>query len=232
MKKIGIIIISMLLILGLAGCKEETKNEDVVGGFSIEGSVAGTLPESAQEAFDKVMEGFTGVGYEPLACIGQQVVAGMNYAILVKSQVVSPDSKAELKVMYIYSPISAEPEIKEIVDFKLIDYLNGEITIENNTTELLGGWNVPEDGGLNAMPQQLATATSALFSTYTDLLIEPLACVGTQVVAGTNYALVCRGKVDENSRSSLYMVEIYDGIDGTQKILSVCPIDLIGLNSK
>lgn len=233
MKKLFITLLSLLLILCLVGCKQEKEEEsqgEIAGGFNVSGSIAGTLPESAQAAFNEVMEGFTGVGYEPLACIGQQVVAGMNYAILAKSKVVSPDAKEELKVIFIYVPVTGDPEITEIADFNLLDYLNDEIKIEDNTEELLGGWNVPEEGGLNAMPQELATATSVLYN-YQDLSLEPLACVGTQVVAGINYALICRGKVNEG-RPSLYMVKIFDGVDGTQKILSICPIGLASLKTK
>lgn len=233
MKKISVLLVFALVVTFMfASCAKTAEPEpiteptgepipDIVGGFSTEGAIAGSLSEAAKTAYDEATAGID-AEYAPLGCVGSQVVAGMNYAILVKDG----DS---LKVLFIYKPLNDKASITETADFNMLDYLNDSIEIVKADEDIVGGWGVPTDGGLTAMPQGLASATSKAFSEYKDLIINPIACVGTQVVAGTNYALVCAGKTDEDARSNLYMVKLYDGVDGTNEILSICPIDITAL---
>lgn len=233
MKKVALFLIFIFLIaLMFTGCGSKvdpepitepaddlTSIDDVVGGFSTYNTVASELSERAQEAFDEATADYD---YTPLACVGTQVVAGTNYAILVK------DSD-NLKIVFIYKPLQEEASITSIANFNILDYLGDEINIVKTDEGVVGGWNVPTDGGLTKMPQELATATSVAFGDYKDLILTPLACVGTQVVAGTNYALVCAGQTAEGTRAALYMVKLYDGVDGTREILSISPIDVTAL---
>lgn len=233
MKKISVLLVFALLATFMfAGCTKTVDPEPttepteepipaIAGAFSTEGAIAGDLSEIVKTAYDEAVANLD-VEYTPLGCVGSQVVAGMNYAVLVKDG----DS---IKVLFIYKPLSGQASITETADFNILDYLNDDIDIIKANEDIVGGWGVPTDAGLTTMPERLATATSKAFADYKDLVISPIACVGTQVVAGTNYALVCSGKTDKDAKSNLYMVKLYDGIDGTVEILSICPIDITAL---
>ena len=76
--------------------------EGFVGGYYC-GDAAGSAIESRiADAFAKATEDLLGVHYEPLAVIGQQVVAGVNYAIVVKATTVTADPVSAIGVVKLY----------------------------------------------------------------------------------------------------------------------------------
>lgn len=217
-KKYGLYAFTILFFIVMcAGCgkKEESKNEKLDGGYNISSSVAGTLPEKALKAFKSATKDDD--KYEPLACMGTQVVSGTNYMILAKE-------KDSLKVLVIYEDLKQKTSIMGTHDFNLLDYLNNNDISQKE--DIVGGWNVPTEGNLNAMPQNLASAWSESFAKYKEIKLEPLACLGTQVVAGTNYVVLARGVAKGEKTSNLYVVVIYDDLDNNASITSVSYIDL------
>ena len=91
---------------------------DFAGGWSCEEACGGALGEDAQSAFDKAFEGFAGVGYQPLAVLGTQVVAGCNYAILAKATAVTAEPCSALAVVYVYADLQGGAEILGITGFE------------------------------------------------------------------------------------------------------------------
>ncbi len=83
--------------------------------------------------------------------------------------------------------------------------------------QVAGGWTTPEDGTITAEAQAaFDKAVKPGGMAYT-----PVALVGTQVVAGTNYALVCIGKgTAPEAKPSPYLVIVYADLNGGAKILS------------
>ena len=76
-----------------------------------------TIPGDAKHVFDKALEGFTGVGYTPLA-VATQVVEGTNYCYLCKGVVVYPGAPELVVKMYIYKPLDGSPHITQIVEIR------------------------------------------------------------------------------------------------------------------
>lgn len=216
MNKIVTILMVLLLTSGLSGCNK--KDNNMTGAYEINNSIAGTMPDDAKEAFNEAISADLNSD-EALACIGQQIVNGKNYAYLVKE-------KDELMIMFVYKPIGKTAEITSRKSFNMTDYINGEINIVKDSEELMGGWNVPLEGGLNTMPQELATSLSKAFLDFKDLKLEALACLGSQVVAGTNYAILARGKTSDDTKTNLYMTVVYVDLNSNVKITSINPIDV------
>lgn len=213
--------IGLLLVATCVGCgKEEKEEEMITGGYSISETVAGTLPENALRAFNNATN--NDGKYVPLACMGTQVVAGTNYMILTKTE-------EKLVVLVIYEDLNQTATITNTYDFNLTDYITNNTNVTDNTN-LAGGWNVPSEGNLDAMPQQLATAWSEAFLDFKEISLEPLACLGTQVVAGTNYAMLARGTLDGETLN-LYMVIIYNDLDNNASVTSASQIDLTKINT-
>lgn len=100
-------------IVDLAGDGSEV----LPGGWSIAEDAA--MTEDVQAAFDKAMESLLGVDYEPVAVIGSQVVAGMNYKILCRSTVVAPGAQPGYSLVTIYNALDGHAEVLEITDVTL-----------------------------------------------------------------------------------------------------------------
>ena len=190
--------------------------QPLVGGYRVENAVAGTLPERAKTAFDEATADLDGVGYTPLACLGEKEDA--QFLILAKAQTVAPGAAARLAVLV----LSDAPAVSSVVDFPLLSYLTGSV---DTTIAALDGFRIPEEGGLTAMPQRLATAASDALGKFTDLRLEALACAGEQVVAGTNYALICRG-TNAAGETGLFVAVVYADLKGGARVTAVTPLDL------
>lgn len=151
------------------------------GGWSVNGSyVSMSKNPEAKAAFKKATEELTGVSYKAIALLGTQVVAGTNYAILCKATGVYPDAQPEIRVMYIYEDLQGNAEI------------TGFQTIIG---ELLPGGFSANTGKLT--PSRNKTVYSAYKKAMKDLegvSYSPAAYLGSQVVAGTNYLILCRSK--------------------------------------
>ena len=74
------------------------------------------IPENVKAAFDKALEGLVGHTYEPIAILGTQVVSGMNYCLLCKTTVVTPDAPVSYTLVYIYEALDGTAEILRIQD--------------------------------------------------------------------------------------------------------------------
>ena len=73
-------------------------------------------PRRREAAFEKAMEGLVGCTYEPIAILGSQVVSGMNYCLLCKTTVVTPDAPVSYTLVYIYEALDGTAEILRIQD--------------------------------------------------------------------------------------------------------------------
>ena len=82
--------------------KIEFSGAGLAGGYYY-GDAAGAAVDGAiAEAFEKAAKGLLGVRYEPLAVIGQQAVAGVNYAVVVKATTVSAEPVSAVGVVTLY----------------------------------------------------------------------------------------------------------------------------------
>lgn len=92
--------------------------EQVPGGWDCTEAAGGSLDADAKEAFDKAMEGMTGVSYEPILQLGTQVVAGTNYAILCKATSATAEPVTKLAVLVIYADLEGGASLSTICPFE------------------------------------------------------------------------------------------------------------------
>ncbi len=186
----------------------------LVGGWSVNDSyVAMSKNPEAKAAFKKATEGLTGVSYKAIAVLGTQVVAGTNYAILCKATTVYPGAQPEIKVMYIYEDLMGNAEI---TGFQTII---GEMS----------------DGGFSVNTGKLTPSKNkTVYSAYKKAMKEldgvsytPVAYLGSQVVAGTNYLMLCRSKVVYPGASCEWsLVTVYKDLKGKASALNIETLEL------
>ena len=217
MKKLLALILAALLGASLAFCltscddEEKTDNgksgDEIVGGWSSPDSVK--LTDEATNALKKATEKLAGGTYEPIALLGTQVVAGTNYRILCTFTPATEGADASYTIVTVYEDLEGNAEITEI--------LNSNAKV-NVTAEVIdGGWVAPETPDVT---EEAGKALQAAVSQMVGAQYNPLALIGTQVVAGTNYCLLCEiTPVVENPESHYSVVTVYQGADGTTSVV-------------
>lgn len=114
MKQTIIRIVVLTLVLAL--CAAFALAEPMEGGWNNVPCVAAELPEDAQAAFDKALDGLVGAKYTPAALLSTQVVAGMNYCILCQITPVVPDATPTWALVYIYADLQGNAEITNVYE--------------------------------------------------------------------------------------------------------------------
>ena len=245
MKKLLVVLLSLLIFTGCSSEKQEVVDqpvveepveevvpevgpidteENLVGGWSINTS----LPEMNDAIFNNARQKPTDAIYSPIVLLGTQPVAGENLMYLAYSRNDYSDTKPSLKVVTVYNNIESEGDasIIKVADFDLLSYLDGYGT---NTPEgLMGGWQDNDQ-----QPNLLSTEEKEVFDKAIAGLVgmayTPIATLATQVVAGTNYAFLAITTEDYPIRH-LYVIKVYADLQGNAEITNECGIDLSSFN--
>ena len=90
---------------------------ELVGGWSVSENTEVT--DEVRTLVQSATEGLLGVGYEPVAYLGSQVVAGSNHCVLCKATVVVPNAKPYYVLMYIYRDLEGKCSILKIEEITL-----------------------------------------------------------------------------------------------------------------
>ena len=235
MKKLLVILLSILMVMGLAACTNNTPtdeptdeptveptdgNDVVAGGWQIVDS----LPEMDDAIFNEARQGYVGMELSPLQILGTQPVSGENIAYLCYGTTVAANPVTALKIAIVYDDGNKNYEITNVADFNIEDYLDGE----GQTTPdgLMGGWKDNTE-----LPNMLDDKANAVFEKATEGLVgvgyTPVALLGTQVVAGTNYAFLALGTtVTADPMTHLYVISVYEDLSGNTTINNICGINL------
>ena len=240
MKKILILIMTFALALTFTACGSSDEDEAegsgegteiMTGAWTVNDKGYVTiLPDDVALAFEKAAANMDGGELVPLNLMSEQVVAGKNYQILCAFTPATEDPITTLKVAVLYVDTEGNGEFTNIADFDLDDYV-GDIAGDDNEPEedvdqMVGGWHPPEYIEPAEMPDDVTKAFNSAFEGYTGSDVDPLAFVGSQVVSGSNYAILCKfTTVTEDPISSIGIVTIYVDTEGNASILHIEDID-------
>ncbi len=218
MKKSFILMLAALLLIGMTACgaKKEPEPEPetpVAGGWTLTATEEVTLPQAEKDIFSKAAKS----GMIPIALVGEQVVAGKNYMFLCA------ENGAYLMAV-IYLDLQGNAEMTQSSAFSLTDYTQGDS--ETPAEPLAGGWAAPDTLTVLPLPEKAQTAFDKAIDGFVGSDIEPMALLGTQVVAGTNYAILCRvTPVVPDAVSTVQVVTVYADLQGNAEFTSFCALD-------
>ncbi len=102
-------------VTGLGASKAEASFVDAPGGWREVNSLI--LDKEVKAAFDTAVKNTKYEKYSPIALLGQQVVSGMNYQILVRTNQNNAKT-SKYMIFKIYQPLNSTAEITEVYDFK------------------------------------------------------------------------------------------------------------------
>lgn len=232
MKKYSILIVVALSAALLLGCGSSPKSESpapqeteapavqeisepLAGGWAVPESFE--ITDEQRAAFEKAVEGMVGADYELLACLGTQVVAGTNYALLCSVRAVSPDAEPSFTVAYVYADLQGGAELLGFRDLTP----NGEFVQDAQAP--VGGWQVPaeEADGLAAFEKAMEGLTGVNY--------VPIRVIGEQLVSGTNYCVLTQATtVYPGAAPYCALVFVYRDLSGSVELKDIQELPIPG----
>lgn len=166
------------------------------------------IPGEFIKVFDKATETLAGAQLTPVAYIASQVVAGTNHLVLCSMTATVPDAKPVYAIVTVYENLEGNAEITNIVE--------SDIPAASDAEGIVGGWTPSETPALtDESKKALEKASEAL----TGADYKPIALLATQVVAGTNYELLCKMTATvPNATGEYVIVHVYADLQGNAEI--------------
>ena len=97
----------------------------------------------------------------------------------------------------------------------------GVSALAEESEPLVGGWT-PTEGDPTQIPEEVLTAFAKATEDLEGCTYTPVALLAAQVVAGTNYCLLCQTQIVIPEAPVGYaLVYFYEALDGTAEILSI-----------
>ena len=186
---------------------------------------AHSAAEEEKEIFQKAETTLAGGEYIPVAVIAEQVVAGTNYAYLCLGAPDDDDQTASWYIVALYQDLQGNVSTLSIKDIELD---NIEIISNIYNPAFVGAWTAKEseDAG-SVLPAEAEAAFEAALNGYTGVGYTPIALLGTQLVSGTNYKILCFGTlVTKDPVTSWYVLDIYKDPDGNCSVTDAQIFDL------
>ena len=180
----------------------------VVGGWEVlDGSLSLSKNPEAKAAFKKATKKIKDASYKAIAVLATQVVAGTNYAILCR-ETPSDGCDAHIKIAYIYADLQGGAEV------------TGFSTIIGD--QLMGGFTANTGKYGLSSNKELKKAFKAVTKELVGVSYEPVAYLGSAVIAGTRYLVLCRGKVvAPNTKNNYYLVSVCVDLEGKASLAEI-----------
>lgn len=199
--------------------ESQVEEADVItGGWETnDGELSLDKNEDAKAAFEKATEGLEGYTYEPIAYLGSQVVAGINYAILCKGEAVIPDAEPAYEIVYVYEDLEGNAEVT-----------GNKMLVGGQDDKAMDGAYEANDG--DAAIDRNADVKAVFDKAFDGLAgasYEPVAYLGSQVVEGTNYlGLFRETPAVQNPVPEFDLVTAYEDLDGNVTLEDIETVDL------
>lgn len=237
-------ISATMLAMGLFGCGKadeaqdatdagktdagKTEEKPIVGGWEVNTDApTGGLTDEQQAVIDRATENYADMELLPVCVLGTQVVSGTNYAFLCLGTPAVTDAKTGWYVAVVYEDLGGSCEVSSVNEINASDPATADASVPEGLT---GGWAVAQSvaGDAIDIPEEAASAFTKASESYTDGSLSTLALLATQVVAGTNYRLLCVGEpTAPEAESQLYVVDVYEDLEGAAEISDVEAFDLL-----
>lgn len=96
---------------------------------------------------------------------------------------------------------------------------------------ILGGWSAYTDNPTE-IPTEALDALNAALDGLEGCVYKPIALLGTQIVAGTNYCFLCETTVVvPDAQPGYALVYVFDGLEGEHELLRVQEIEFSAFES-
>lgn len=167
----------------------------------------------ARAAFEKLSKSLKDARYEGIALLGRQVVAGTNYAILCRVRPAASSEGVRFELIYVYEDLEGA-----------VQMTGKRILLEGGAI----GAYMPNEG--ERALERHAEAKAAFDMALTGLAgvsYEPVAYLGSQSVAGTNYLALFRSKAAApGAESEFVLLTVFVDAEGRVELGEAEKIEL------
>ena len=150
---------------------------NVLGGWNVDVAV-GKMPEKVATAFYDVFSKFLGAEYTPIAYLGEQVVNGLNHAILAEQLLTTGRDTKNVVIIVLNEKEEA---------FSLVS-----ITPVVESSEGYGGVKIDVKTDI---PADAKVSYDVCMAGFVGSDVEPFALLATQITKGTDYIFAAESKV-------------------------------------
>ena len=203
---------------------EEIIGGNIVGGWTVNGDLTEAgITDEEKEIFEKALEGLVGASYVPVAVLAKQLVSGTNYLFLAAETLVTADPVDKTACVTVYQDLEGNITLLGIENVDITDFTDEE----DEDDDLLGAWSINEALTAAELPAEVQEAFDAAMETLLGVDYTPVAYLGSQVVAGKNYAILCKAvTVTAEPVTSLKVVIVFDGVNGQREVRQVSNFEL------
>ena len=223
MMKKGLLIIVILMCLIMTGCTNKKENTLTGGWETVLSNRVNDLSEEDIYNFNNAIKDYSKEKLEVVALLGKQVVAGTNYMFLAKT-----DNK--YKIVIVYTDLEGISKVSKVSDFDYSKFVNKDLN--SNNEMLSGGWYTESSNiDYKLEDEKIENIFESATKELTGVEYKPLLVIGKQIVSGTNYAILCYGKpIVPNATTDIYLMTIYNDLNGNSEILGISYINLAEYN--
>jgi len=193
----------------------ETASGMLLGGWEKVDSPA--ITEEMAALVEKASANLTGAKYTPVAYLGRQVVSGTNHLVLCRTvSTVDPEAVETYMFVTVYEDLEGDAQITNVIDTGLA----------TNIADLSGGWSQAESPEVTDEIKELCDKA---FEKLVGVGYSPVALLSTQVVAGTNYCILCESTIVYPGAETTYaFVTLYKDLEGNVEVLDIWNCDQDG----
>lgn len=160
------------------------------GGWSVKTSASAlTIDKQAKRALTKAMKEYTGYELKPLALLGTQMVAGMNYCFLCYGNTVTQKPVHSLCKAYVYEDLNGKAEITGIK----------EIPLKGAPSS---GWKLSRSKKALKVKKRAISALRQATAGMSGATYKPLLVFGRAKSEQDGYCLLCRCKKSDRHGST------------------------------
>lgn len=176
------------------------------------------LTAKIKKLFKKAFDGLEGASYTPVALLATKTTtSGTQYRVLSKMTLAVPDAEEEYVVVTLGRNWLGKAELLDIGD--AVAPTNLPTEADRETGPLAGAWSETESP---VMTDEAKAAFQKATEGFVGVDYTPVALLSTQVVAGTNYRILCEATVVYPGAEMHYVVmTIYEDLQGNASILSI-----------
>ena len=188
----------------------------LAGGWeALQGSLALSKNPAAKKAFKNAVKKLKGIKFEAVGVLATQVVAGTNYAVLCRSTPADADDGAPvIVVLYIYADLQGDATV---IGYQTII----------GSEPLMGGFTANTGKFAMSKNKTVNKCFKKAIKGLVGVSYQPVAYLGSQVVAGTNYLVLCRSKtVTPNARYKYSLVTVYKDLKGKVSLGEITDLQL------
>ena len=242
MKKLGYLVLAgaCALAIALAGCSggtassssaesessaAESSSTAITGGWAFTPLDEINLDADAQKVFKSATADSDAGKYTPVAVLATQVVSGTNYAFLCQTDANAWD------IVAVYQDLQGKDSVMSDKAIDIAEVKADSLDRAGGDEELVGAWEVVMPEAPAVLPEDAWVAFDTAFESYANdkgLDLIPVASLGSQLVSGTNYRILCAGQESASKpATSLYVVDVYAPLQGDPEFTSVNYFDLL-----